>query len=99
MGRNPTVVAQAASQVMTGIIRAYQLVFSSWMAPSCRFVPSCSAYALEAFRVHPFHTASRLTLNRLCACHPWGRSGFDPVPPARLPHQANSPSSLSNPRS
>lgn len=46
----------------------------------CRFIPSCSAFALEAIEQHGLVDGSTLTLKRLCRCHPWGGAGFDPVP-------------------
>ncbi|MBL8668873.1 MAG: membrane protein insertion efficiency factor YidD [Rhodospirillales bacterium] len=52
---------------------------------SCRFAPSCSAYALEALQQHGSLRGGRLALLRLCRCHPWGGSGFDPVPAAVPP--------------
>jgi len=50
--------------------------------PTCRFSPSCSAYALEAVQRHGALQGSRLTVVRLCRCHPWGGCGHDPVPDA-----------------
>ncbi|MDB6034432.1 MAG: yidD [Verrucomicrobiales bacterium] len=47
----------------------------------CRFTPTCSAYALEALQTHGAFKGSCLAAHRLCRCHPWGGSGFDPVPP------------------
>lgn len=46
----------------------------------CRFEPSCSAYALEALRMHGALAGSWLTVRRVCRCHPWGACGHDPVP-------------------
>lgn len=46
----------------------------------CRYVPSCSGYALEAVSRHGAVQGSLLSVGRLCRCHPWGGSGFDPVP-------------------
>jgi putative membrane protein insertion efficiency factor len=61
-------------------IRAYQLLFSSMYAGSCRFHPSCSAYAVEAIERHGVLRGSVLTLKRLLRCRPLASHGFDPVP-------------------
>ena len=58
----------------------YRWFISPLLGPSCRFIPTCSHYALTALYVHgPVHGLF-LTLRRLARCHPWGRSGYDPVP-------------------
>lgn len=62
------------------LIRIYQYTLSPLLMPSCRFVPSCSAYGVEAIRKHGPFRGGWLTLKRLSRCHPWGKSGFDPVP-------------------
>lgn len=64
-------------------IRAYRLLLSPWVGHNCRFAPTCSAYALEALRVHGGLRGGWLTIKRLCRCHPWGQPGHDPVPPSR----------------
>jgi len=64
-------------------IRFYRFFLSPWLGANCRFEPSCSAYAIEAIQVHGGLRGAALTAHRLCRCHPWGASGFDPVPPAR----------------
>ena len=56
------------------------LCISPFTPPSCRFTPTCSQYALEALRKHGLLKGSWLTLRRLSRCHPWGGSGYDPVP-------------------
>lgn len=61
-------------------IRAYRLVLSPWIGWSCRFTPTCSAYALEALERHGALRGGRLTLARLVRCHPFGGSGIDNVP-------------------
>jgi putative membrane protein insertion efficiency factor len=68
------------------LIRAYQLVVSPWLAPSCRFHPTCSCYALEAYQHHGLLRGSWLTVRRLSRCHPWNAGGVDLVPkPATAP--------------
>lgn len=61
----------------------YRKLISPMLPPCCRFTPTCSAYALEALRVHGAWYGSILTLRRFLRCHPWGGSGYDPVPPKR----------------
>ncbi|WP_374764850.1 membrane protein insertion efficiency factor YidD [Yunchengibacter salinarum] len=63
-----------------GLVRLYQLVLSPWIGNQCRFQPTCSAYGLEALARFGAIKGSLLTLRRLGRCHPWGGSGYDPVP-------------------
>ena len=64
-------------------IRLYQILLSPVLPHSCRFIPTCSAYAVEAIMTHGVLRGGWLALRRLARCHPWGGSGYDPVPPAR----------------
>jgi putative membrane protein insertion efficiency factor len=68
------------------LVRAYRFAISPWLGPRCRYVPTCSAYAEEALRVHGAARGTLLALRRLGRCHPWGGSGYDPVPELRPPH-------------
>lgn len=61
----------------------YRKVISPCKPPTCRFRPTCSAYALEALRVHGALRGSWLATKRICRCHPFTEPGFDPVPPPR----------------
>lgn len=62
------------------MVRLYQKMISPYLPPSCRYSPTCSAYALEALQKHGAWNGSLLTLKRLARCHPWGGHGHDPVP-------------------
>ena len=62
------------------LIRIYQSLISPILGPSCRFTPTCSQYGKEALKKHGLFKGLYLTLNRLSSCHPWGKSGHDPVP-------------------
>lgn len=64
-------------------IRLYQRCISPLLPPGCRFMPTCSAYAAEAILRHGIARGGWLALRRLMRCHPWGGSGYDPVPPPR----------------
>lgn len=66
----------------------YRKVVSPCKPPTCRFHPTCSAYALEALRLHGALRGSWLATKRICRCHPFTAPGFDPVPPQALPGRA-----------
>ena len=61
-------------------VRAYRLVLSPWLGLSCRYQPTCSAYALEALEIHGAIYGTWLAIRRIARCHPAGGSGYDPVP-------------------
>jgi putative membrane protein insertion efficiency factor len=61
-------------------VRAYQLGISPHLSPSCRYYPSCSAYAIEALQKHGALRGSWLAMRRIARCHPFRPGGFDPVP-------------------
>lgn len=62
------------------LVRGYRFFLSPWLGSSCRFEPTCSAYALQALQQHGAAAGSYLTLRRLARCHPWCEGGHDPVP-------------------
>jgi len=62
------------------LIRFYQNLISPLLPPSCRYVPTCSEYSKQAIIKHGAIKGFWLTLKRILKCHPWGGSGFDPVP-------------------
>ena len=66
--------------VLIFLVRGYQVVLSPLLPASCRFYPSCSAYALEALERHGALRGSWLALRRLARCHPFRPGGYDPVP-------------------
>jgi putative membrane protein insertion efficiency factor len=61
-------------------VRGYQVVISPLLPSTCRFYPSCSAYAIEALQRHGALHGFRLTIRRLARCHPFNPGGYDPVP-------------------
>ena len=61
----------------------YRYTLSPLLGPRCRYMPSCSAYALEALQVHGPIRGSWLAFRRITRCHPLREGGFDPVPPPR----------------
>ena len=67
-------------QILTGLIRGYQLVISPALPAACRFTPTCSQYALEAVQRHGVFKGSWLAARRLAKCHPFHEGGTDPVP-------------------
>ncbi|WP_121063751.1 membrane protein insertion efficiency factor YidD [Chachezhania antarctica] len=61
-------------------VRAYRLILSPWVGHHCRFQPTCSEYALNALEQHGALRGTWLAARRIGRCHPWGQSGYDPVP-------------------
>ncbi|MBD99363.1 MAG: membrane protein insertion efficiency factor YidD [Verrucomicrobia bacterium] len=62
------------------LIRIYQYTLSPFLGAHCRYQPSCSAYSIEAFKLHGLIKGCYLSIKRISSCHPWGGSGYDPVP-------------------
>jgi hypothetical protein len=81
-----------ARYILVAALRFYRWIISpakdALFGPpaQCRFEPSCSAYAIGALETHGALNGSWLAIKRLARCHPWGRFGFDPVPP-KTPRQ------------
>lgn len=72
--------------ICIALLRLYQWTLSPLfylVGVRCRYQPTCSNYAIEAFRTHPLPKAFALTAKRLGSCHPWGGHGHDPVPPPK----------------
>lgn len=69
--------------VLTQLVRGYQLVVSPWFAPTCRYYPSCSEYAINALKEHGPLRGLQLATWRLLRCNPWSNGGVDHVPPRR----------------
>lgn len=62
------------------LFKLYHILISPFLGARCRYAPSCSEYANQALEAHGVVKGLWLTTKRLCRCHPWGGSGFDPVP-------------------
>jgi uncharacterized protein len=70
------------ARLLLGIVHLYRLT-AAVRTPRCRFLPSCSTYAVEALRVHGALRGTWLALRRVGRCHPWNPGGIDPVPPRK----------------
>ena len=82
-------------RALMAAVRAYRLLLSAWLGSSCRFEPTCSAYALQALERHGAAAGTYMTLTRLARCHPFCEGGHDPVPgrvPALFRHLSSSTS-------
>lgn len=71
-------------------IRLYQWTLSPLLGVNCRYAPSCSEYAAEAIATHGIRRGAWLGLQRILRCHPWGGSGYDPVPSRSCDHHQDS---------
>lgn len=69
------------------LIRFYQEAISPFTPSTCRFEPTCSSYFLEALKVHGLIKGSYLGIKRILSCHPWGKTGYDPVPEKKCTHK------------
>ena len=79
-GKTLKVIKQRVSAPFILLIRFYQICISPLKPPTCRCTPTCSQYTLEAFRKYGPIKGFWLGLKRILRCHPWGGSGYDPVP-------------------
>lgn len=73
-------ISRMAGKVLIFFIRIYQYTLSPYIGRSCRYVPSCSVYSIEAIQKHGPIKGGWLAVKRVSSCHPWGGSGYDPVP-------------------
>lgn len=71
-----------ATRLLRGAVHGYRYLISPLFRPSCRYAPTCSEYALEALAKHGAVRGGWLAMRRIGRCHPWGGSGYDPVPEA-----------------
>ena len=68
------------AKILLGLIRFYQYALSPMLPPRCRYQPTCSQYAIEAVHKYGVLKGGWLAAKRIGRCHPWGGSGYDPVP-------------------
>jgi uncharacterized protein len=68
------------SFLFIGIIRFYQNTISPFLGANCRYTPTCSAYGVAAIQKYGPWKGGRMAIKRILSCHPWGKSGYDPVP-------------------
>ncbi|PWA05880.1 membrane protein insertion efficiency factor YidD [Flavobacterium psychrotolerans] len=69
------------------LVRLYQVAISPFTPAACRFEPTCSNYAIESLKTHGLFYGSFLAARRILSCHPWGKSGYDPVPEKKCFHK------------
>ncbi|MBT6094076.1 MAG: membrane protein insertion efficiency factor YidD [Rhodospirillaceae bacterium] len=80
VNQGEAVAKNALQGLLKALIRSYQLLISPLLGHNCRYLPGCSEYAMDAVERHGPVSGSWLATKRICSCHPWGGSGFDPVP-------------------
>ncbi|KAA5606807.1 membrane protein insertion efficiency factor YidD [Roseospira marina] len=92
-----TAAGHVPRHLLRGLIRVYQLFLSPLLGQNCRYMPTCSAYAMEALERHGVVRGGWLAARRILRCHPWGGMGYDPVPEARArPKRSNGPVSTAD---
>lgn len=69
------------------LIRFYQEAISPFTPSTCRFEPTCSSFFIQALQIHGLFFGTYLGLKRILSCHPWGKTGYDPVPEKKCSHK------------
>ena len=62
------------------LVKAYQNIISPLFPPTCRYTPTCSEYAIQSLKKYGLFKGVYLSIKRIVNCHPWGGSGYDPIP-------------------
>ena len=65
--------------ILIKLIKCYKFLISPLLGQSCRYLPTCSEYSIEALETYGFFKGLFLSIKRILSCHPWGQGGFDPV--------------------
>jgi uncharacterized protein len=89
-------MTEMVKTVLVDLLRAYKWVVSPMLPPACRYVPTCSEYAMEAVERHGVFYGSAMALWRLLRCNPFAKGGFDPVPIERSFAQADNETGCSH---
>ena len=76
----PSMLGRLLAWPLLLLVAIYRFAISPLLGANCRFSPTCSAYAIEALRQHGAFRGSAMAARRIARCHPWGGSGYDPVP-------------------
>lgn len=94
----PNAISRILAKPLIGLVGLYRLAISPWLGGNCRYQPTCSRYAIEALREHGAWRGSWLAAKRIARCHPWGDSGYDPVPTDQADDYHRQPSDLEKKR-
>ena len=76
----PGALSRMLAKPLIGLVRLYRVAISPLLGMNCRYQPTCSSYAIEALQRHGVWRGGWLAIRRIARCHPWGGSGYDPVP-------------------
>ncbi len=68
-----------ATYILIKLIKLYKYLVSPLFGPSCRYLPTCSEYSIDALKTFGFFKGLLLSMKRILSCHPWSNGGFDPI--------------------